>query len=312
MAAAHTKSDESAEVHGFSIRGGVNWSNYLVYRPIYPASFFQRIYDYHSQKNEAGWSVAHDIGAGCGIVSSALASRFDNVVVSDPNDGHVPLARRLLVEEGSLPESQFRFLEEPAEKSSVQSSTVNIITVCECIHWTNTDLAIKEFARELVPGGTLAITYYSPPLIEGNERAKMAWKVVWDAYSERAQSDIYTKALKIANSGLDAVGFPEGEWGSVKRIYINAQSGHEAFEIDVDRVGKSRVRPGEEQIWVEEVDEDWCHMHGFEWLQGFCDTWVPNIPVSEIQEIWDDLELALGGEKVRTKTPVVMVFATKV
>jgi SAM-dependent methyltransferase len=310
MADAYKDSHAPAKEHGFSISDGVDWSDYLVYRPIYPVSFYQRIYEYHSQKKGARWSVAHDIGAGCGIVTSALASRFDSVVVSDPNDGNIPLARRLLVEEGSLPESNLRFLQEPAEKSSVQSGTVDLIAACECIHWTNSNLAIKEFARELVPGGTLVITFYSRPLIEGNERAQRAWKAVWDAHSAMGQRDVDINAHKLVNTALDPVEFPETGWSNVKRVYINAQLRYEAFRLN-DRVGESKVKPGEEQIWVEEVDEDWCHMHGFEWFQGYRSTWPPDIPVSEIQEIWDELEDALGGERVKTKTPIVMLLATK-
>ncbi|KAI8624246.1 S-adenosyl-L-methionine-dependent methyltransferase [Xylariaceae sp. FL1651] len=310
VASLHTKTDAPAKEHGFSINQGVNWSNYLTYRPIYPASFFQRIYDYHSQKLEAAWSVGHDVGAGSGLVSSILATRFDNVVISDPNDGYATLARKLLVEEALIPEAKLRFLQEPAETSSVQSSTVDLITVCECIQWTQTDLAIKEFARELKPGGTLVITFYSSPLIEGNERAKQAWKAVWNAYSERAQCELFTNAFKVCNTGLDLLAFPEDEWRNVKRVYINAQTGYEAFAVN-DQTGDSRVRAEEEQVWVEKDDEDWCDTHGFAWFQAYLATWVPRIPESDMQEVWDELELALDGKQVRTKTPLAMVFATK-
>ncbi|KAL9627347.1 MAG: hypothetical protein Q9164_007632, partial [Protoblastenia rupestris] len=155
MLVSNTETTAPAKELGFSVKQGVNWSNYLAYRPIYPASFFDRIYGYHSQKSQAAWSVAHDVGAGCGIVSSTLASRFNSAIVSDPNDGYVTLARKTLVEESFIPESKFRFLQEGAEKSSVESGTVDLVAACECIHWTDTDVAIKEFGRELKAGGTL-------------------------------------------------------------------------------------------------------------------------------------------------------------
>ncbi|KAI1405227.1 S-adenosyl-L-methionine-dependent methyltransferase [Hypoxylon fuscum] len=294
---------------GFSISQGANWSNYLAYRPIYPASFFNRIYEYHTQKPGAEWVMAHDIGAGCGIVSSTLATRFDKVIVSDPNDGYTTLARKLLVEEASLPETKFRFLQEPAEKSSIDTGMVDMVTACECIHWTDPDTSIKEFGRELKAGGTLVITHYTRPFIEGSEAAKRAWKAIWDAFSDRSRGKLYDRGFMIINNGLDCLGFPEKEWESVKRVYINAHGNIDAFVVN-DRIGEDKVKPGEEKVWVED-DEDWCHMHGIEWFKAYLATWMPSIPESELQEYWDGLELALEGKQVKTRTPVVMVFATK-
>ncbi|KAI8944502.1 hypothetical protein F4801DRAFT_571482 [Xylaria longipes] len=161
---------DSKEI-GFSKHHGVDWSEYVLYRPIYPESFFSRIYEYHAQKSEASWSIAHDVGAGHGIVSSTLANRFDHVVVSDPNDGYNEVARQLLVEKSGWHESKFVFLQEGAEKSSVKTGTVDLITACECMQWTNAADAVDKFARQLKPGGTMVMTYYARPLILGNERA---------------------------------------------------------------------------------------------------------------------------------------------
>ena len=306
---SNTETTTPVKEIGFSVKQGVNWSNYLAYRPQYPASFFHRIYDYHSQKPKAAWSVAHDIGAGCGIVSSSLAPRFDSVIVSDPNDGYVTLARKILVDELSIPEPKFRFLKEGAEKSSVKTGTVDLVAVCECIHWTDTDAAIQEFGRELKAGGTLAITHYTVPLIAGNDRAQSAWKAIWDAYSERARDESFDHAFTTVNTGYDRLEFPEEEWDAIKRIYINARGTVEAFLIN-DRVRESRVKAKEEKIWVED-DADWMDEQGIDWFKGYLATWVPRIPESEIGNLWGELELALGGKRVKIETPVAMVFAPK-
>ncbi|KAI1409584.1 S-adenosyl-L-methionine-dependent methyltransferase [Hypoxylon sp. FL1857] len=294
---------------GFSSKHGVNWSNYLAYRPIYPTSFFERIYDYHAQKPGALWLTAHDVGAGCGIVSATLATRFSSVIVSDPNDGYVALARKLLIEESSLPESKFKFRQEPAEKSTVESGVVDLITACECLHWTTPDVAIREFGRELRAGGTLAITYYSRPLMEGRERVQEAWKAVWAAHSRKSQDKIFNDAYRIANAGFETFGFPEEEWETVKRVYINTQGNVSAFAVN-GLIGERRVKEHEEKIWIE-GDKDWSDMKGIEWLKGYIGTWAPFIPESDIQEAWDELELALEGKQVKVRTPVVMILATK-
>ncbi|KAI2606873.1 S-adenosyl-L-methionine-dependent methyltransferase [Hypoxylon fragiforme] len=310
-AALASQAEQSAPAKelGFSYRQGVNWSKYIAFRPQYPVSFFERIYSHHSKRNEKPWSVAHDVGAGAGIVSSTLAASFDKVIVSDPNDGYVTLARKLLVEEASLPESKFVFLQEPAENSSVASGTVDLVTACECIHWTAVDAAVREFGRELRAGGTLAVTYYTRPLIEAGERAQVAWKGILNAVAERARGGVYENVYPLINTAFDHLGFPKEEWEDVTRVYINADGNTDGFVVD-SRLGESKVKEWEEQIWISH-DEDWCNLHGIEWFKAYMATWVPLIPESEIQGLWDEMELELGGNPVKTRTPIVMIFATK-
>src|SRR5207244_4086526 len=121
--------------------------------------------------------------------------------------------------------------------------------------------------------GTLAVTYYTVPKIVGNERAQSAWQALWDAYSERAQGDMFDHAFPIVNSGLDHVEFPTEDWETVKRIFINARGSMKTFEIN-SRLGESKVKSGEEKIW-EEGDEDWYDQQGIDWFKGYLATWVP-------------------------------------
>lgn len=294
---------------GFSLKQGADWSKYLLFRPIYPSSFFERIYEYHSRKKGSTWITAHDNGAGCGIVSSTLASRFENVIVSDPNDGYARLARQILVDESGIPESRLRFLQEGAEKSSVESNSVDLVTACECIHWTDTAVAINEFGRVLKSGGTLAVTHYTIPRIVGNEVAQKAWSAIYQVYSEKANSDLLTHAFRIINTGLDCLEFNEKEWSGVNRVYINAKGTIDSFQTN-NMVGESRVKSADVRVWVD-TDEDWCDEKDITWLKGYLGTWVPVLPESEAQDLWDKLERALDGKKARLETPVAMVFATK-
>ncbi|KAH8588891.1 S-adenosyl-L-methionine-dependent methyltransferase [Bisporella sp. PMI_857] len=294
---------------GFSANQGVHWNEYLIYRPTYPASFFSHIYHYHSTKPQIAWSTAHDVGAGCGVVSAQLAPRFTRVIVSDPNDGYVVLARKALVDELHISESKFVFLEESAEESSVESGTVDLITACECIHWTNTTASLQEFCRQLKPGGTLVLTHYGVPQILDNDLAQKIWKDIWGVHSTKAKGALFDHAFRLCNTALEGIEFPKAEWETVKRIYINAHEKLESFVFN-DRIGESRVRDGEEKVW-EDGDEQWCDVQGIDWLKGYFGTWMPRIPEPEIRGLWHNMELALKGEKVRIEFPVVMVFATK-
>ncbi|KAF2971354.1 hypothetical protein GQX73_g2176 [Xylaria multiplex] len=162
--------------YGFSVREGIDWSKYMAHRPLYPKSFFKRIYDYHRAKPQAAWLKAHDVGAGAGIVSATLATSFDSLIVSDPNDGHTDLAHEFLVGNLGIPESKLTFLQESAEESTTESGTIDPITACIMIQWTDTDAAVNDFYRELKVGGTVAVAMYVRPLIIGNEAAQRAWQ----------------------------------------------------------------------------------------------------------------------------------------
>ncbi|KAM4063780.1 hypothetical protein HRG_006893 [Hirsutella rhossiliensis] len=197
-----------------------------------------------------------------------------------------------------------------AEESTLGSGTVDLITACECIHWTDTIAALQEFGRQLKPGGTLVLTHYGVAQILGNDSAQRIWKAIWGVHSTKAKGALFDRAFQLCNKALEGLEFPELEWETVKRIYINANGNLESFIFN-ERVGESRrVKNGEEKVW-EDGDEQWSDQQGIDWLRGYFGTWMPRIPESEIQFLWHDMELVLKGEKVRIEFPVVMVFATK-
>ncbi|KAF2823435.1 hypothetical protein CC86DRAFT_469236 [Ophiobolus disseminans] len=307
--AVTTESKSEGLEFGFSVSEGADWSKYLSFRPLYPQSFFSHMFAYHSQKSNAAYNIAHDVGAGCGIASLTLASRFKNVIVSDPNNGYTTLARKLLVEDSGIAENRLTFLQEAAEKSSVASANVDLIAACEMMQWTDTAVVVHEFGRELAIGGTLVMTYYSRPRITGHAGAQKVWKAIWDEYSKRTQGELYDRAFEIVNSGFQCIGFPDAEWDNIKRIYINCEGSAEHFKID-HRIRAKNIRADEETVWVE-GDENWSDVQGIDWLKGYLATWVPKIEESEIQHLWDELGLVLNGEQARIETPVVIVLATK-
>ncbi|RYC57955.1 hypothetical protein CHU98_g8248 [Xylaria longipes] len=77
-----------------------------------------------------------------------------------------------------------------------------------------------------------------------------------------------------------------------------------------DNVGENRVGSNEDRVWVH-GDPDWSGEQDVDWLKKYFATWIPTIPESEIQDLWDELGRIVNGAKVRIETPMVMVFATK-
>ncbi|KAI0438734.1 S-adenosyl-L-methionine-dependent methyltransferase [Xylaria telfairii] len=308
MPAKSPTTDKGKEL-GFARHHGVNWSEYILYRPIYPDSFFSRIYDYHSQKTGTSWSTAHDVGAGPGIVSSFLANKFDRVVVSDPNDGYSEVSRQRLVEKAGFSESKFVFLLESAEKSSVETATVDLVAACECMQWTNTVDAVDEFARQLKPGGTLVMTFYTRPLILGNERAQSIWKEIFGSLLKHNTGQLFERGFEVAGSGYDSIALPPAHWEAIKRVYINCSQGIASFKIS-DIAWENKVGINEERIWIHK-DPDWSDEQSVDWLKGYFGTWLPRPPEYEVQDLWDELGRIVNGAKIRVETPTVMVFATR-
>ena len=232
--------------------------------------------------------------------------------MSDPNEGYAALGHKILGEELGIPESKLSFLQESAEKSSVTSGTIDLVAACQMLHWTDPDAAVDEFHRQLKPGGTLAITAYTRPRILGNPAAQRAWRGIFAAHAKGigARGDLYLRALRNGNSAFESVGFPEGKWREVRRVYINSGGTLEAFRID-ERVGESKVGPGEERIW-KDGDQDWMDLKRIDWLRGYFSTWIPLVSEEETRHLWEDLEASLDGQEVAMETPVVMILATKV
>ncbi|KAI0906781.1 hypothetical protein F4823DRAFT_605636 [Ustulina deusta] len=178
------------------------------------------------------------------------------------------------------------------------------------MRWTNTVEAVDEFARQLKPGGTLVMACYTRPLILGNERAQAIWEEIFEAFVKRKNMGrVFERATQICSVGYDSISIPLAQWEIVRRVYINASKGIASFKLgdytDVDRVGSN-----EERIWIY-GDPDWSDEQRVDWLKKYIATWVPPIPESEVQDLWDELERIMAGAKFRMETPLVMVLATK-
>lgn len=85
-----------------------------------------------------------DLGAGTGILSSALLDRGANVIAIDPDD--VALANNLA-----------RSLVGSAEDTGLPEACVDVVTVAQAWHWFDEAAAAAEIDRILRPGGRLLI-----------------------------------------------------------------------------------------------------------------------------------------------------------
>ncbi|KAL4874340.1 S-adenosyl-L-methionine-dependent methyltransferase [Aspergillus karnatakaensis] len=324
MALQSSHTDPNQKALGFQGQG-FDWAQYVKYRPVYPASFYSRLYSYHRSSSELNtFNTAHDVGAGAGIVSEHLARQFKNVIVSEPNNDFLAIAksRLALLFPGKENAAALTFHAERAENSSVMSATVELITISEALHWTDIPATIAEFSRQLKPHGTLCIVHYGPIWILDNVAAQTAWEglfsdVVRKLFSRPGESmEVYRRSTRVMATGFDNVVFPASDWREgVKRIFTNTGGDRKKLgfarecEEEEDAVG---VAEGQDQRVFVEDDEDWivrdCDLT---WLQSTFTSYVPGKKVEDDLARWEEMERALGGKTVTVAWPSVVILATK-
>ncbi len=97
-------------------------------------------------------STVADIGAGTGILTRHFAGRVERVFAVEPNtEMRREAAKRLPLGPGC------RLIGADAERIPLASSSVDLITVAQAIHWFDPEPTRQEFTRLLRPGGWLAL-----------------------------------------------------------------------------------------------------------------------------------------------------------
>jgi ubiquinone/menaquinone biosynthesis C-methylase UbiE len=95
---------------------------------------------------------AWDCGTGNGQVAKVLAKHFDNVFATDISAAQLDQAERA---------ANIHYSVTPAEKTSFDNKTFDLITVAQALHWFNLPEFYSEVQRVGKPGATIAVWGYS-------------------------------------------------------------------------------------------------------------------------------------------------------
>jgi ubiquinone/menaquinone biosynthesis C-methylase UbiE len=98
------------------------------------------------------FDLAWDVGTGNGQTAVELAKRFQQVLATDISENQLSHAER-------KPNIIYKI--EPAENSSLQDSSVDLITIAQAIHWFDFENFYKEVRRVAKPGAVIAAFTYS-------------------------------------------------------------------------------------------------------------------------------------------------------
>jgi len=138
--------------------------DYSRYRPRYPRELFQYLASLVPEHN-----LAWDCATGNGQAALSLAPFFDKVIATDASEKQISQARA---------HEKVIYQVAPAEKTAIASSSVDLITVAQALHWFDFEEFYAEVRRVAKPEGLLAVWCYA--FFEGEERVN---SLVMDFYS---------------------------------------------------------------------------------------------------------------------------------
>ncbi|GAD97606.1 RTA1 like protein [Paecilomyces variotii No. 5] len=250
---------------------------YIRFRPQYTERLFKEIYDYHGVHG-GQWQLAHDAGTGAGVVVEKLLKKFEVVAASDSSAQYVAVSQQRLFQ--LVPAERLRFSHHPAEDMSwLPPSSVDLITIAEAVHWTQTDVFLKSAADVLKPGGTVAILNYGtlPYAVEKPEAQKIL-EDIHDYFAEevlknlpKAHLEKFERVFEIVQSRTNAIAVSEGLWKpGVKRIQWNADKALPLGpNVPIIKVDPNSSSVGPNDVVENKMDDDVLTIQAdAQWVKG--------------------------------------------
>ena len=122
-------------------------ADYARFRPGYPRELFDYLVSIAPSRR-----LAWDCGTGNGQAAAGLASVFDAVIATDASEKQITNAEL---------HERVDYLVAPAEDSSIDFGTVDLIMVAQALHWFDLDRFYAEARRVLTSDGVLAASAYN-------------------------------------------------------------------------------------------------------------------------------------------------------
>jgi SAM-dependent methyltransferase len=101
--------------------------------------------------------LAWDVACGSGQLSTLLGDEFARVVATDASSAQIAQA---------TPHPHVDYRVEPAEKSSLDDRSADLITVAQAVHWLDLEAFYTEARRVARPGAALALIAYHIAVID--------------------------------------------------------------------------------------------------------------------------------------------------
>lgn len=137
---------------GFEDHFSEQAEQYAQHRPGYPTALFDYLASLAPSR-----ALAWDCGTGNGQTAIQLVQQFQQVIATDASAEQIAKA---------FPHERVDYRVEPAEKTSIETRSVDLVTVSTAVHWFDFDAFYDEVRRVGKPGAILAVWTYHLPVIE--------------------------------------------------------------------------------------------------------------------------------------------------
>ena len=310
--------------NAYDITSSSEWESYTKYRPAYPPQVFERIYSFHKASG-GKFNAAHDAGCGPGIAAAVLAEKFGHVICSDFSQAAVDTAEQAFNKakgEGKFERTAFEFRRSGAEEMAewIERNSLDMVTMSESLHWTDTAKTTAAVMKVLKPGGTFAVWYYGPAVHLSNFEVQAIYQETLEHWCKLRTdfSEVSARTQWVENTGYDCVAFSEEEgWAKgVMRMKWNTDGDDETWLRDKStpwmryekQIGKNDVLE-----YIEDAKEWEYEFTDLEWFEGWFTSLFPRISGEYLTAQLKRMEEALGGNKVTTKAiwSVSMILARK-
>jgi ubiquinone/menaquinone biosynthesis C-methylase UbiE len=168
---------------------GQKSAEYLLYRPDYPEALYRYLVDLVN-KRELAW----DCATGNGQAAVSLSQYFKQVIASDINKEQLKVAPK---------KANIEYRCWPADKTSLNDKSVDLITVAQALHWFDLDKFYQEAKRVCRFGGVVAAWCYSLSSVNDEVDA-----LVKKLYSDILGSEYWPPERRYIDEGYETIPFP--------------------------------------------------------------------------------------------------------
>ena len=131
---------------GFKDHFSSRADEYAAFRPRYPDALF-----HYLAGSAPSLGFAWDCACGNGQAALALAEHFDRIVATDASAEQIACAAE---------HERIEYRVAPAEESSLDSGSIDLVCVAQAMHWFDLDRFHLEVKRVAAPGAVLAAWCY--------------------------------------------------------------------------------------------------------------------------------------------------------
>ncbi|OJA20052.1 hypothetical protein AZE42_13044 [Rhizopogon vesiculosus] len=137
-----------------------NTAIYASFRPTYPRSLFDFIFQYHERSRDARWDRAVDLGCGTGQATVELTP-FMRVTGVDPSSKMIEVAQATLKAQ-PVSTGQNDYVQASAENLPfLEDGSVDLVIAAQACHWFDWSKMWPELTRVLRKNGSAAFWIYS-------------------------------------------------------------------------------------------------------------------------------------------------------